>query len=50
MLGAAEGVAPGHGDRVTRVGRLLVSEGVRRFEADGVDLRVIDPGGMLGAS
>jgi len=32
------------------VGRLLVSEGVRRFEADGVDLRVIDLGGMLGAA
>lgn len=50
MLGAAEGVAPEHGDHVTRVGRLLVSEGVRRLEADGVDVRVIDPDGMVGAA
>lgn len=34
-------------DRMTRVGRHLVSEGIRRLEADGVDVQVIDPDGML---
>ena len=34
-------------DRVTPVGRQLIAEGVRRLEADGVEVRLQDPDGVL---
>ena len=37
-------------DRMTRVGRHLVSEGIRRLQGDGVEVQVVDPDGMLGVA